>query len=206
MSPFDAAPMERDLSLSQWFTPPDVAAAVARFARIRPGDRVLEPAAGEGALVRAAVELGAVVEAWDCDRRCVPSLKAAGASDIVVGDFMRAMPPMRPRDGGGSGWDLALANTPYEDGQDVAFVLHGFRFVPRYVGIFRSAIVHGDERYERLWRWTDITRGKWLRKRPRFGRGKVADTARSDFVVLELVARARARKLDEDMHLVMGWL
>jgi predicted RNA methylase len=190
----------RDLALSQWFTQPDVAAAVVRWAGIREGDIVLEPAAGTGALVRAAVAVGAEVEAWEIDRRYEADLKAAGATVVQIENFLRAM-PAEP-----GFFDYVLANTPYEDGRDVAFALHGLQFAPAYIGIFRSAIVHGDERYETLWRWVDITRGKWLKKRPSFGSTANSNTARSDFVALELVARKRPRKVDEDMVLSFGWL
>jgi predicted RNA methylase len=191
----------RDFALSQWFTHPDVAAAIVRWAGIGEGDIVLEPAAGTGALVRAATNAGAEVEAWEIDPRYEADLHAAGAVVVQIENFLRAM-PAQP-----GFFDYVLANTPYEDGRDVDFVLHGLKFAPTYIGIFRSALVHGEERYESLWRWVDIVRGKWLVKRPSFGVGASnSNTARSDFCALELRARKRARKLDEDMNLRFGWL
>jgi predicted RNA methylase len=203
----------RNHDLSQWFTPRDLAKRVVEWAiepRVSARDydghgralRVLEPSAGNGALVRPLVAAGAFVTAIEVDERYLVELRTiAQPLDLWVRrwDFLH----VKPEDIGSN--DLCVMNPPYEDGLDVAFVLHALKFAPRVVGVFRSAIVHGDERYETLWRWVDITRGKWLRKRPQFGTGPKADGARSDFCVLDLVARERPRKVDEDMNLSFGW-
>jgi len=102
-------------------------------------------------------------------------------------------------------FDVALMNPPYEDGKDVAFIREALRYTSDVVGIFRSAIVHGDERFETLWRFTDVVRGVWLTGRPSFGQGDKSESAKSDFVVLHLTDRATERKRGEPLNLQMEW-
>lgn len=204
---------ERDLSKSQWYTPPKLAERmwswwVTHQTAARPDMRwhVLEPSAGNGSLVRAvlASDVVARVHAFELDPRNVELLKQLVPKpgcvlDVEQGDFLLA--PVVGR------YHVALMNPPYEDGQDVDFVLRALAWAPVVVGVFRSAIVHGDDRYQRLWRWVDPTRGRWLSDRPAFGTGDKSDSARSDFIVLELVMRERARtdKELEEFSVLMGW-
>lgn len=200
----DAPP--RDHDLSQWFTPPELAQRVVAWAGVdrvenEYAPRVLEPSAGNGALVRPLVDAGAWVTAVELDPRYVGVLakllnKCEEHAVLCPKNFLEFEPLP---------YDLCVMNCPYEDGLDVAFIRHALAFAPRVVGIFRSAIVHGEERYDTLWRRVDIVRGKWLRWRPQFGKGEKSDGARSDFCVLELRERERSRELDEDMNLRFGW-
>lgn len=200
--------MQRDLSKSQWYTPPWLAVRTWEWwLRRHGGDRmqlrVLEPSAGSGSLVRPALQSGRVarLQAIELDSRNVALLRTLqdprGALRVTHRDFMG--PGVVGR------YDVALMNPPYEDGQDVEHILRALAWAPMAVGIFRSALVHGSERYERLWRHVDITAGRWLRNRPGFGGGGTGDAAKSDFVVLELVRRQQEREADEDMQLAMGW-
>ena len=63
--PAASARRERD-----WFaTPPEIADMAAGSAFLAPGLTVLEPSAGEGALVRAAAQAGCLVDAVEADQR-----------------------------------------------------------------------------------------------------------------------------------------
>lgn len=183
----------RDLGKSQWFTPPELAQRVVEWAGVKPPNitpfglhypgykplRVLEPSAGNGALVRPLVAAGAEVDAVELDTRYVPELYdallgVANADDIgpVIADFLSMMPRMD--------YDLCVMNPPYEDGKDVAFILHALKFAPRVVGIFTDRILFGVERKEGLWSKVRPTRIAFQSRRPFKG-------AQTDYVVLELI-------------------
>lgn len=196
----------RDLSKSQWYTPPWLAERLWKWwllHNVQPTQnnlRVLEPSAGVGSLVRPALHSGRVARllAIELDPRNVQLLSLFKDPQhtlrVEERDFMAP--------GVIGAYDVAMMNPPYEDGQDVDHILRALAWAPTAVGIFRSALVHGAERYERLWREVDIVRGKWLRNRPDFGTG---DGAKSDFVALQLCRRERQREVDEDMNCSFGW-
>jgi len=179
----------RDVSKSQWFSPPELAQRVVEWAGVRAQAevdmyrpmRVLEPSAGNGALVRPLVAAGAEVCAIELDERYSSDLRCALGSWnplFCPSDFLSW--------GAGIafGYDLVVMNPPYEDGLDVTFILHALKFAPRVVGIFRSQILHGKARKRELWTKVRPTRIAFLSERPDFG-GDYG--AMSDFVVLELV-------------------
>jgi predicted RNA methylase len=181
----------RDPALSQWFTDPALAERVWRWANRSCSPRsVLEPSCGAGALLRPIAHQPHDCErvmALDIDRRMVAATQ--GWIDEQVGsrirwttaraDFLAS--PVLPN------FDLVLMNPPYEDGQAEAFVLHALEFAPRVVGIFKAAIQHGAERFERLWSRAVVTREVRLARRPSFGRGTSGSKqGETDFVVLEV--------------------
>lgn len=201
---------KRDLSKSQWYTPEWLAERIWSWVLERHELsscklRVLEPSAGRGALVRAALRSGMCerIHAIELDPRNVAILATMRDERGVLSTEHRDF--LQPTRGVVSRYDVVLMNPPYESGKDVDFILHAFHWAPHVVGVFRSALVHGGDRYDRLWRHVDVLRGKWLRHRPSFGKGETGDSALSDFVVLELVLRQTPREANEDMQLTMGW-
>ena len=88
----------RDAGLSQWFTPPKLAARVVEWAGVPISPfkewRVLEPSAGNGALVRPLLAAGAEVYAVEVDDRYFGDLALLGANDredrleFGIGDFL----------------------------------------------------------------------------------------------------------------------
>ena len=88
--------------------------AIARQARVGPGDRVLEIGAGLGSLTLALLEAGAEVTAVEVDRHLAPILRevAPGATvveaDAMRLDWGRLLGPVDP----GRPWHL-VANLPY---------------------------------------------------------------------------------------------
>jgi predicted RNA methylase len=182
----------RDLKLSQYFTPPELAQRVVEWAcdyrggyRKANGNpmRVLEPSAGNGALVRPLVAAGAEVTAIEIDWRYSDDLKDALKADAAwMGESFLDFKPhdhrMRPA------FDLVVTNPPYEGGMDVAFILHALKFAPRVVGIFTDRILFGVERKEGLWSQVRPTRIAFQSRRPFKG-------AQTDYVVLELVRQDR---------------
>lgn len=196
----------RDLSKSQWYTPPWLAERVWKWwldkhSPLGDGLRVIEPSAGIGSFVRPALHSGrcARIHAIELDPRNVALLRMfkdpRGVLVVDERDFLAGGPIGE--------YNVALMNPPYEDGQDVEHILRALAWAPYAVGVFRSAMVHGAERYEQLWRHVDIIEGRWLKNRPSFG--TTNDGAKSDFVVLEMCRRERLREVDEVMQLKMGW-
>lgn len=102
-------PFRRPVSL-----PPRLARAAANLARIRPGDRVVDPFVGTGALLLEAALLGAHVSGGDRDptmvRGALRNLSEFGQvpERLVVAD---AASPFPPADGGL--WDAVLTDPPY---------------------------------------------------------------------------------------------
>lgn len=175
----------RDLTKSQWFTPPALAERVVQWAGVcRSGNfdepyRVLEPSAGNGAIVRPLVAAGADVSAVEMDARYqleLSTLLPNKPRSWLIWDFLGCTT------GGLGKFDLCVMNPPYENGLDAAFILHALKFAPRVVGIFRSAILHGVARKQELWSKVRPTRIAYCSDRPFKG-------AESDYVVLELVER-----------------
>lgn len=200
----------RDIKLSQWFTGPELAELTWRWARrsdLLPDMelRVLEPAAGQGALLKPALRSPFVARAVavEIDARHIPALNELAAKHeqlaVIHHDFLSMCVPQ------GMAFDLALQNPAYEYDQDVEFILRSLLWAPVTVGIFRSALLHGVKRFERLWTWVDPVRGVWLSERPQFGKSEKSDGPISDFVVLELVKRLTPRAKHEPVNVRMEW-
>lgn len=185
----------RDVGLSQFFTPPELAAKVvewavnhhwpdgsARAEGPRGPLRVLEPSAGNGALVRPLVAAGAEVLAVELDMRYHAELEQFGCAVSSGMSFLGLDTIDTDVLVGISEFDLCVMNPPYENGLDVAFILHALRFAPRVVGIFTDRILFGVERKEGLWSQVRPTRIAFQSRRPFKG-------AQTDYVVAELVKR-----------------
>lgn len=106
-------------------TPASVAEAVVARAQIKPGERVLEPSAGEGALCRAAIASGAKVDAIERNVRRVKFLQSAlfirAPQHVIWGDFLIAAPT--------GAYDAVIMNPPWSGDQWAAHVLHAFGFL-----------------------------------------------------------------------------
>ena len=190
----------RNVSLSQYFTPPDLAAKVVEWAceyrggyRKANGEpmRVLEPSAGNGALVRPLVAAGAHVEAVELDVRYMSDIaKALGHGKRehrmhVPCNFLE-LPAYTLHSG--THFDLCVMNPPYEDGKDVAFILHALEFAPRVVGIFQAGIEYGVDRYDDLWSVVRPTR--ILKLKRRWFKSQDGKGGLTNYVVLELMRRS----------------
>lgn len=108
-------------------TPRAVADQLCRLARVTYGMAVLEPSAGRGAICEAMARAGVeprlifCVEALEAHRAI---LRAAGYMVISV-DFLKMKPAAIPADR----FDAIAMNPPFSKGQDIAHVLHAFKFL-----------------------------------------------------------------------------
>ncbi len=102
-------PFQRPVSL-----PPRLARVAANLARIRPGDRVVDPFVGTGALLAEAGLLGARLYGVDRDPEMVRGALrnlthlGVGAEEMIVGDAGTVAFPS-----GGTGFDAVLTDPPY---------------------------------------------------------------------------------------------
>lgn len=195
----------RDRELSQFFTPPWLAARTWAWmmpAAPRLPMRVLEPSAGDGALIRpllARLAPETHVVAYEIDMRHVVELErlraSAGLPSEIRGvDFLGA-------DLGGERFEISVLNPPYEDGQEIAFTEKVLGCSDRVGGIFRAAMLFGQKR-NAFWRWTDVRRMALLSDRPDFGGDH---SAKADFVVLDLQRRRAARRQGEASTSNVEW-
>ena len=95
---------------------------------------VLEPSAGEGAIVGALVVRGCAVDCVELNTTRAATLKDWGARTVQAADFL-AVPP-RPV------YDRVIMNPPFTRGADAKHVLHALRFV-KPGGVLVSVMGHG---------------------------------------------------------------
>ena len=162
---------ERDTSASQWFTPPKLARRVASWACTNwLGDvdenvstwTVLEPSAGDGALLRALEAYIPRHNMWaiDIDPRNVQALLGQSYQAECV-DFLELEPAGH--------LDLMVMNPPYEKGQAEQHIVHALRFAPRVIAIVPLTTLEGSSRLETLWSRVNLERLAICSTRPKFG-------------------------------------
>lgn len=180
--------LQQDLALDQFFTPPRLARRLVEWADVQgiPGDRILEPGAGRGAIANLLPP-----EAWkvEIDPGCLPYLNGV---NVVQADFLTWEAPHR--------FDVILGNPPYgsvylrgrKTNLDLEFVLKSLSQLSehpeaRVCFIMQTRFAQGKGRYERLWGTGRgyLHRLVFLAQRPQF----VADsdsTARGDFALFDI--------------------
>lgn len=109
-------------------TPPTLARAMADAVAVQPGERVLEPSAGMGALVEELVSRGAAVDAAEFSeaRRAYLRAAFAGRANILDAEDFLVMPPV-------PFYDAVVMNPPFAvEGMrqaDAVHVEHALRFL-----------------------------------------------------------------------------
>lgn len=105
-----------------WFpTPAAIAAQAASLADIEPGHVVLEPSAGEGALVATILAAGGAAECVEIDERRAEALRAKHEVPVSVLDFLSVEPTPT--------FDRVLMNPPFAKRADIHHVLHARKFL-----------------------------------------------------------------------------
>jgi len=139
----------KSVSLQQerqsFFTPPEIAERLCED--IKEGEFILEPSAGEGAIVREILKKKATVLAIEKESvyvRKLEKLVALTDSMVVHGDFLKF------QKGANDGaydplsltlcqFDRVIMNPPFTRGQDAKHIIHAYQFV-RQGGILKSII------------------------------------------------------------------
>jgi hypothetical protein len=117
--------------LQAFYTPRALADCVVAKVKLKHGCRVLEPSAGAGALIEAAMHVAAVdVEAYDIDATVQDRLSAVGVGAaaltggslvVRIQDFLTVAPSPT--------FDAVIMNPPFSGGQDMQHVTHAIRFL-----------------------------------------------------------------------------
>ena len=121
----------------QWFaTPPAVVAQLLDLAHLKPGMRVLEPSAGEGAIADAVTSRGCYVDCVELSEQRAQFLKDASNAvcSVFCGDFLTVAPH--------ADYDRVIMNPPFTRLQDTRHVLHALKFV-RPGGLLVSVMGNG---------------------------------------------------------------
>lgn len=150
----------RQKALSQWWTPGDAADRLAAWC----GDMgrihsVIEPSAGDGALVSALChrQPTLAVDAIEIDPRHIDALRERTADfygvHVECCDYLTRRAPDHL-------YDLALANTPYEEGLDSRFLAKLMDESTRVVALVRLAMLETQRTHERV--WSRIDDGSWM--------------------------------------------
>jgi len=188
---------------SQWYTPAREAKLIAEFADLPDDARVLEPAAGRGALIAAAPQWDWTAVELDGRNANSPELDRLLARSVIAElwccDFLTTTVEQLGT------FDAVIMNSPYENDLDVAFVLHALRFAPKVVALLRSAFRHSSKRWDEVWRHVDVARQAELVERPRFGQGIGGTSPMSDFAVFEFRRRERPRDRGEATMVEVRW-
>lgn len=136
--------------LYQFFaTPPELAARMVGIADIKDGMRVLEPSAGDGAIVNAIISRFPSDMIYVCELNTVQHSKLSSlGADFVCSDFMQIPKTSR--------WPRIIMNPPFSKGQDIAHIRHAYDLLAkngRLVAIASPAWQYRTGNWEefRLW-------------------------------------------------------
>lgn len=140
-----------------FYTPTPLAADLVRRADIRPDDLVLEPSAGEGALVRAVLTEcpRARVIALEIREACKGWLCSLDVQEMRICDFLDAQP--------GFHVDRVVMNPPFTRQQDIDHVRHAYAWLKpggRLVSVMSSGAMERTNRKAADFRaWVDALGG-----------------------------------------------
>lgn len=152
--------MEKQEELCQWLTPPGVAREFYAWARIKDDDVVLEPAAGEGALIPRDRRN---VLAFEVDPERVVELQYwKPNATIICADFLATAAPKRHVA------DVCIQNPPYSNSGEGLFVARSLLWAPRVCALVRTGAIHGKDRFEVCWSHVSLTRIAYFKYRPKF--------------------------------------
>lgn len=126
-----------------FFTPPPVVALVVAAADLQPGHLVLEPSAGHGALVRAALSIGCSVEAYEINPASADVLiEIDGRLYVEETDFLTVPVPERL-------YDRVIMNPPFGRQTDIDHVRHAFSMLKpggRLVSVMSAGVRFRQDR------------------------------------------------------------
>jgi len=181
-------------TLCQWFTPPGVAEAFLAWCRIADEDVVLEPSAGEGALVPDRRD----VLCFEIDPERVSELEHwRPHATVVCADFLSVPPPQS------YAADVCIQNPPYAADGEGVYLRQGLLWAPRCCSLIRAGALQGLGRFNLCWRFVRPTRIAFLIHRPHFlgplG-GQTKHTPQYDYLTIECVSRETPLEYAEQMQ------
>lgn len=148
------------VSAPQLFPTPDALAnQLVELSDMACGDKVLEPSAGTGNLIRAAMEHGIFhgdITAVEIDYRLAKTLRNS-CDNVITGDFLE-------QNGNLGKFDVVLMNPPFADGQDIAHIRHAMQFIEpggRLVAICANGPRQQRELKPLAAQWIDLPAGSF---------------------------------------------
>lgn len=100
----------------QYFpTPKHIVKQLIDLADVRPGDKILEPSAGEGAIAKELIKIGCVVDTCEIHEPFRDTLITMGCR-VYIGDFLEFSTEKK--------YDKIIANPPFTRQQDIDHVNH----------------------------------------------------------------------------------
>jgi len=101
-------------------TPLEVVNRMMLFADTRPGDIVLEPSAGLGAIAKHIKSTGAEIFCVEKNEQRAKALSEMGYQ-VMNEDFLNIKPERK--------YDVVVMNPPFEELQDISHVMHAHKFL-----------------------------------------------------------------------------
>ena len=99
----------------QYYTPTELASYVVSLADIKEGERVLEPSAGNGALIKQMPITK--ITAVEIDEKNIDEIRGIDGIEVIHGDFLEFS---------GREFDKIVMNPPFTRSQDVRHILHAY--------------------------------------------------------------------------------
>lgn len=127
-----------------WPTPDHIAEELAEMLDIEPKHQVLEPSAGTGNLVKAAVRKGAFVTAFEVVGAMCEYMRMTlpGSVTVIHDDFLTSWPPK-------DAYDRVFMNPPFENRKDGEHVTHAYEILRdggRLLAIVSAGIINGNDK------------------------------------------------------------
>jgi SAM-dependent methyltransferase len=132
-------------------TPKDLARRMVEMAEVFPGQRILEPSAGKGAILReilsyveTEVRLPVLAEWCEIDPARQEACRLVSGRDPVAADFLSV-----PMDSWDFCWNRILMNPPFSRGRDVEHITHAHKLLApggRLVAIASGSVGFRQER------------------------------------------------------------
>lgn len=126
-----------------FYTPDLVADSMAEVAELFAGETLLEPSAGNGQLIEAAITSGIFAEdilAIEIDSQQHHRLDSFGCV-VTIADFLTVIPEQK--------FDKILMNPPFSRGDDIKHILHALHFLERH-GRLVALCANGPKQIEEL--------------------------------------------------------
>lgn len=157
-----------DLQLSQWFTPPELAKKiVSEWLDLFAGRNVVEPSCGRGDLLFVVEGVARSVLAVEIDEGWCDRLRAECEElqhvRVLNSDWFQVA-----RQCALDEYDIGLQNTPFEDEQDVAWLVSVLEKLGETVAVLRLDALATIVRHRKVWSKYHLRRLAILPRRPAF--------------------------------------
>lgn len=182
-------PDKCDPALSQWYTPPELAERIVRWAyhpdaheidNLDTDFCVLEPSCGRGAIIHALTGYRVGIVGVDIDKANVEHCREEFPGAFIHGDFLKfSKVDLAIR--------LAIMNPPFEGGATEAHVLHALKFADRVVCHCPLTTLAGQDRREGLWSVAYLKRLVIHASRPKYSGNK--NGGMTDMCTIDVVRR-----------------